>query len=626
MFHSKLSNVKRNYCFILATACTFFTLFAQNPDYPEQKADSLTNVGNLLITQKEYKQAVRVLRKSLNINHELKRQSSYARDANDLGTAYHSMDQMDSAIYYYKCAIENLRGTGESETLALALCNLSMIYKNKGQYETALEYAYEALEQFKGDLKNQSSALNTIASIYYRTGDYDQALHYYHRTLSIRKQMNYPKGVAISLNNIANVYNEIEMYDSALINFQQALLIKQSLHDKKGIAITENNLGLTYLNLNLLKEAEIHLLNALNIKKSLKEEESMAYTLKLLARLYLKKEQFENAKLYLDSTYQLAVKYQLLQILQQTLYDQSEYHRLTGDYRKQSENLSEYILINDSLLDAEKAKALTEMQIKYDTEKKDQEISHMQEIDHLQKTEIRFQRKLARMTSVAAGILLVLVLLIFYLLVINRRKTRYIENLNREMQHRIKNNLQILSDLLNLQTHHLQDAPAITALKMGKARVNAMALIHQLLYTDPEKRKINARKYILELGTYLRDAFLEHSQKIEINDQQVEELYIDVDPMVSIGLILNELITNAIKHAFADQCSPVISIQLKQRESKRIFLEVRDNGRGVDPDILETHSKSFGTKLIRTLRKQLSAESNIFNQQGAVFQFSIPIR
>ena len=188
------------------------------------------------------------------------------------------------------------------------------------------------------------------------------------------------------------------------------------------------------------------------------------------------------------------------------------------------------------------------------------------------------------------------------------------------MQHRIKNNLQLLSGMLKLQANDEQKEGVSSVIRENESRVNAMAIVHQLLYAEKDKREIDSNKYIVELCDYLKKAFTNQESEISIQTQ-VANIEIDVDKMVAIGLVINELITNAINHAFKGVQNPEIHLRFIEMESGNLLLEVRDNGTGFDEK--NVNPASFGLRLIKMLSRQLNAEINTFNERGAVFQFSL---
>lgn len=201
-------------------------------------------------------------------------------------------------------------------------------------------------------------------------------------------------------------------------------------------------------------------------------------------------------------------------------------------------------------------------------------------------------------------------------------KNKYIESLIRELHHRVKNNLQVVSSLMSLQSNRLDDDKAKQALEEGRTRVDAMAMIHQKLYLDNELAAVDMSDYLKNLSLSLANSFGFDNTNVRTTIE-LPGKSMDIDRAIPIGLIVNELLTNAFKHAFKDIAHPLISISLKQTEEKTIELKVADNGKGLQPAADLKKSGSFGMKLVHTLVDQLNGELSLKQNPGTVFTIAI---
>jgi len=190
----------------------------------------------------------------------------------------------------------------------------------------------------------------------------------------------------------------------------------------------------------------------------------------------------------------------------------------------------------------------------------------------------------------------------------------------KELHHRVKNNLTIVSSLLELQSNRLHDETTIKAFQEGQQRIEAMSLIHQRLYKSEQLTTINMVEYIHELTHNLMNAygFDEHTIEIITN---IEYQEMDIDVAIPIGLILNELLTNTFKYAYHNTKSPQLIINLLN--IKGLVLEVKDNGVGIDMEQWTKKTGSFGKRLITGLGEQLGGESTIENRNGTFYQLYI---
>lgn len=195
----------------------------------------------------------------------------------------------------------------------------------------------------------------------------------------------------------------------------------------------------------------------------------------------------------------------------------------------------------------------------------------------------------------------------------------------KEIHHRVKNNLQVITSLLNLQSKQISDPKVRDVFQESQQRVRAMALIHEELYRASNLAKIEMASYVRNLTTYLFQSYHGESQMVNmvINDGQV---MLDIDHAIPCGLIINELVTNSLKYAFprgtamADgETTAEIRIDMRELEDNRILLRVSDNGSGL-PAGLEFHnSATLGLQLVNTLTEQLRGNIELRNHKGTEF-------
>ncbi|MBK8609227.1 MAG: sensor histidine kinase [Chitinophagaceae bacterium] len=202
-----------------------------------------------------------------------------------------------------------------------------------------------------------------------------------------------------------------------------------------------------------------------------------------------------------------------------------------------------------------------------------------------------------------------------------QKQSADLEVLMKEIHHRVKNNLQVVSSLLDLQSHTITDSQASAAVKEGKNRVQSMALIHQNLYSEGNIKGIMVKEYISNLVQSLSDSYNISNDKVKIN-VDIDNLNLDVDTMIPLGLVLNELVSNSFKYAFNETRSGILNIRLQEKDEK-LHLRVSDNGLGFPADVDVKSAKSFGLKMIRAFAQKLKATLDIYNNNGAVVEMQI---
>ncbi len=188
------------------------------------------------------------------------------------------------------------------------------------------------------------------------------------------------------------------------------------------------------------------------------------------------------------------------------------------------------------------------------------------------------------------------------------------ELLLKEVHHRVKNNLQTISSLLSLQSRFVADPTALSAIQEGRNRVQSMAIIHQRLYQHKDVKSISVQSYIQQLSEYLFEVYNVSEERIKLH-ADIDPVNLDVDTVIPIGLILNELITNALKHAFPQDTIGKIKISLKAIGGQ-LELKVADNGIGLQQKIEKAQKTSFGYLLIETFAQKLNARLQVHSNNG----------
>jgi len=198
------------------------------------------------------------------------------------------------------------------------------------------------------------------------------------------------------------------------------------------------------------------------------------------------------------------------------------------------------------------------------------------------------------------------------------------EVLLKEVHHRVKNNFQVIISLLSLQSELINDPKILPYFIESKNRIKSMSLIHELLYRQTNFDYIDVRHYIDNLVDYLKRSYAESNLNI-IFLSDVDEINIDIDTIIPCGLIINELISNSIKHAFPDSKQGEIHISFKRKPDNFFYLTVKDNGVGISKEINIENLKSLGMMLVNTLTRQLAGNLNIKSSPlGSEFEIKFP--
>jgi two-component sensor histidine kinase len=303
------------------------------------------------------------------------------------------------------------------------------------------------------------------------------------------------------------------------------------------------------------------------------------------------------------------------------------YFRLKNDEVKALQANINYYHLKDSMAGIASYLIASRFEKQFKTKEKDRLLVLAEKERKLNRQQIALQKRQA--LFLGAGLLLFLLATI--LLIRNYRlkkkqaavllqKNNQIETLIRELHHRVKNNLQVVSGLLSLQANRLEDETARQAMDEGRTRVDAMAMIHQKLYMDKDLAAVDIKEYLENLSLSLANSFGYDKKNVDTT-VELPSQSMDIDMAIPIGLIVNELVTNAFKHAFANTDSPRIRVHLSKKEEAMMELIVADNGKGITGKT--TDSRSFGMKLVHTLVEQLNGTLQQEQENGTLYKIQI---
>ena len=192
----------------------------------------------------------------------------------------------------------------------------------------------------------------------------------------------------------------------------------------------------------------------------------------------------------------------------------------------------------------------------------------------------------------------------------------------KEIHHRVKNNLQVVSSLLSLQSNTVDNAQTLELLRESQDRIRAMALVHEQLYRSNDFAGIDVKGYLSDLVENLRTSY--RTERLEVTVDS-DALFVSLDTAIPLGLIVSELVTNAFKHGFADRGSGVVHVSARSTGSDECTLVVEDNGTGMPPGFAVEKTSSLGLHLVQILVDQIEGRLSMTNSNGARFAIRFPV-
>ncbi|MGH1387381.1 tetratricopeptide repeat-containing sensor histidine kinase [Kordia sp.] len=531
----------------------------------------------------------------------------------------------ESSVFLNKAlrlAIEIDNPILEAQTLE----EISYVNNRLGNTIKALEAAFKALKIYesKSLVDKQAASYAQIADLYLSENDYTEAITYLKKVQEIYATSGdaYDK-MLISI-NLGEAYRLFGDLKNAEIYFLKVLELNKTIKEVNIEGYTLGNLGMVYNAQEKLDIAQDYLEKSIRTLHALNDAYASSIYLAELASIYEKQRKPILAEQKLIEAFEMAKKAGLKEQIRDFSKQLATFYKKDKQYEKALTYQLSFQIYQDSLVNKEIVKKIEQVKSKHEIDKRESEIRLLNTINTNQKYTV---------IGLIAG--LTLLVLLFYFLykgnkkikrtnlllthqkdIISKREQEKIVLL-RELNHRTKNNLQMISSLLNLQSSRLTGHPAKEAILAGKDRVEALSLIHKKLYQEGVDSKIMITEYIEELVSSLFYGYdVDFVPKLEIPN-----ISIHIDIAVPLALIINELIINALKYAYIDIEKPELHIIINE-EPNYLQLDIIDNGTGFDHKKVTT-SHSFGLDLLNTLVKQLKGSIEKKQKKGTHWSIKI---
>lgn len=504
-----------------------------------------------------------------------------------------NLGRVDAALSAFLKAYQIEKRQKNNLMAAHNLRQAANILRDQKRYGQAIQYYEESIELLKGNRNTSSlaSVYHSVATLYKQAGQWEQALRYGRLALDLKQGGSRLKKQLTSAMLVAELYHITGQHSDCMALCQEYLPWAEKLrYDEAASKLT--------------------FLAAMSAHRLGRREEALSL---------LKRGDASTARIttleVMPTVFQLA----------------TESHAQLGFYKQAYQYQLKFQEVQDSIFSIEKSKAIAETEAKYETEKKEQRIAALAKEN---------ENKAAQQYALLGGLALLTILAI--ILLVNARtrqrhnkvltqtnevlslKNQEVETLLREIHHRVKNNLQIVTSLLRMQARKIQDPHALEALSASQARVRSMGLLHQRLYQNDALKDIPMRPYLTDLTTDLLDAYQSEEKDITLRID-VDDIALDVDTAVSVGLITNELVTNALKHAFPQEQQGSMDLSFA-RLTKGFRLEVADNGVGFPLAGGKPNAPNvgFGLDLVETLTEKLNGQIVYQNGPGSRVVLTVP--
>jgi two-component system, sensor histidine kinase PdtaS len=578
--------------------------------------------------------AIRLSETSLQLASKENDAKGKADALNNLGIANHIRGNFPVALVHYSSSLLLRREQNDSSGVAGLLNNMASIYAVQGNYPEALENYQQSLElKLKlGNEKGAANSLNNIGNIYYYQKNYDLSLQYYERALEIENKMGNPMGQGRSLGNVGLVYLETGKLNEALQNYLLAYQKMDSLKLECQKMYPANGLGQTYYQLGKLEAAHKFLDEAYTEAVACNDPVILSSSLETLGKISVANKQYTLAERRLKESYDVAEANDLKVQVKDASKSLYEFYKSRGNIGEALSFLEINKSVTDSLLNEDLTEQLTRMEVNYQFKEEKDSLQFAREKELLSYNSEIKRRELVQMsTFFGLGLAFVLLFVIYRFYRVKQKANEQLSVKNeiisrtlqekemvlKEIHHRVKNNLQIVSSLLNIQSKMVKDEAAKQAIRDSQSRVHSMSLVHQNLYSSGEVGEVSANEYLEQLILSVCRSF-DPEGNCQLN-LQLEPVALPPDMAMNLGLISNEIITNAFKHAFPapDKKGSVISVSLIAA-TDNVSLSISDNGVG-----LANPQQSFGMQLIEALVRSIKGILSVDTTNGTCFTIKL---
>ncbi|WP_411031900.1 histidine kinase dimerization/phosphoacceptor domain -containing protein [Spongiimicrobium sp. 3-5] len=531
------------------------------------------------------------------------------------------MEKLDKALE----VLEEAKSLVNAEDLPFLYTQMGYVFERRGELGKAADYAMESLRlgQELQDKKAIAMAYSDLSNLFWKQTKFQKGLEYGLRSLKIFEE----RGINdldydFTLYVVGNNHLALGAYEKAQRYYEHAIAIGERYGFYNNLSDVYISLTDLYAYLNQFDKAAIAGENAVKYAELLDNNFMMMRSWLSIGKYQNLQGKYISAVESLEKSIDIATadfgdEFHLSQAYE-TL---GKAYAGSHNYKKAYEAFAKYDELKDLVFTSEADHRTSLLHTEFEVAQKEGTIAQ-------QEIQIRKQQFRQTLISIATALLLFSVVLFYNAIKVNRRKNRLLQKQNeekefllKEIHHRVKNNLEIVSSLLSLQASEIKDSQVKELMEESQSRVHSMGMIHQKLYQGKSLASVEMKDYFINLGHYIISAF-GAEDRINIHCD-MPPLELDVDMAIPIGLIVNELLTNALKYAFPNGRQGKITISLTHTHH-HLLLQVSDNGIGMEENV-KKEGTGFGTRLIDLLTRQLDGKMVLNINQGTSVSFKFQL-
>ena len=577
--------------------------------------------GTLQLIDGDYSNAQQSYMQSLNIFEDIGDKGYQGALIANLATLYARQNQIDKADSLYLAAIDILKDVKADNQSINCYVNLGINALNANKLKKATEYFIQTLKvsEEKNNKRYQFYAYNQLGVVYLKRQLYDKAENNLLKAITLGNDLGDKTGLSNTYNSLGALHDELEDHQKSLQYFIMSKEAAEDVNDKDQLPKAYINAGHQYEILGDITNAISNFKKAIALTTSVNDSSKVVTANLNLAALLLKQNNVELANQSLNDA-------EVFMPIHPDDDYHKQYQKISNQYARLGMDaeayhfLKKYSVIIDSLYIKNDMTKVAAVEAKYQTEKKEKE--NLQ----LRAEKVEQELKIANANTQKwifpmglLGTIIALGTFIFYYRRTKKQKDT-IEELQKELHHRVKNNLSIIDTFIEVAKDEFDDKKFSSKLSEIQNRIDSINAVHLQLYQSKDSTNLNLKNYISKLIKNVETTF--NNREVVISKHIPEQIKLNPNKSFPIGLVINEFLTNSFKYAFKEG-SGNISIVFEERNS-RLRLQLQDNGKGLPRDFDIDSIETFGLRIVKLLTQQLDGSFDLKNDNGVSLTLEFP--
>ena len=622
---------------------------APNIRFKRGEYEAYHNKGACYTRQGDFPAALNNLSVALKIAEQIKYKQGVAKTTNNIAIVYSMQSNFPEALKNNLAALKIREELGDKKGIADSYNNIGKVYTGLGNNKAALKYHSMALKirEELGDKRGLMNSYTNFGNIYNKEYNYTEALNNYFLALKISQEIDDQLEMVNILMNIGAAYGLSNNHEKMIEYNFKALNAQKKLGNKYGVTQCYINAANLLQSEQNYEEAKIYLDSAIELSSDLgaydliRNVYKMLYEQDTITKSW--QEAFQHHKLYIMYRDSIINEDNTEQIAQAQMQYELDKKDLT--YQKQ-------LALKALQVEFQKKQAAAKSkeekrQLIYEQKIKEQKINYeynqkIAKVAYEQQQQTALNKVLSkenqlmsenRKNETRIRWLMIAALIGFTALGINyyrsykrqksdnlqiAKQAEDLKTLMKELHHRVKNNLQLIVAMLRMQHRTIEDKAAIDALVNSENRLHAIAMVHEKLYKTENITSVLLKDYLQELIDVLAKQFHNTTKPIQFKIVDNTNFSTTLDTAIPIGLIVNELVTNSLKHAFTDLKKGVIHLEISLTNNKYQLI-IQDNGKGLSNGQFPENPNTLGLRLVTLFTDQLNGSLQYSNNEGACF-------